>query len=115
MTSLATRTKSFASNVKDKITFTRGDDGSSYKNVAFEVKNTTASLPHIVERLAAQDAEAEALHAEQSAPVQLESCLSPNEKVLAQIPCVGFDGFPDWGLSERQQRVGHWSSCALTQ
>jgi hypothetical protein len=50
------------------------------------------------------------LHAAQAAPVQLESCLEPDEKVVASIPCVGFDGFPDWGLNQRQQRVGH---CVL--
>ncbi len=86
------------------------EDGSLYKNVDYELKNTRGDLPSIVERLSAHDAEAESLHAAQSAPVRLESCLSPNETVIASIPCVGFDGFPDWGLNERQQRVGH---CVL--
>jgi hypothetical protein len=40
--------------------------------------------------------------------------LSADEKIYASIPCVGFDGFPDWGcdglLDERQQRIGH---CVL--
>jgi hypothetical protein len=81
-------------------------DGPEYKNIQWKHSNTAGDIPGIMQRLALHDQEAETLAAKSFAPVQVERCLGPGEEILARLGCVGFDGFPDWGMSERQQRLG---------
>ena len=43
--------------------------------------------------------------------IDLSKCLGTNEEVLATLKCKGFDGFPDFGESNDQQRTGQ---CQLS-
>jgi hypothetical protein len=47
--------------------------------------------------------------ADTMAVAQIEELLGPEEQVLAKLPCVGFDGFPDFAVGNDQQRIGECS------
>lgn len=47
--------------------------------------------------------------ADTMAVARIEEMLGPEEQVLAKLPCVGFDGFPDFAISNNQQRIGDCS------
>ena len=102
-------TKKIKEKVKDALPGWQ-PDGPEYKHIAWQHSNTAGDVQGIIERLAAHDAEAEELGARMATPIRLENCLQPNEEVLAQIRCLGFDGFPDWGTWEHEQRLG---DCVL--
>eukprot|EP01043_Picozoa_sp_COSAG02_P032880 COSAG02_NODE_2215_length_9489_cov_4.810011_8_plen_542_part_00 len=68
-----------------------------------------AQLSGAIGRLASVDAEVSKFMADTMAVASVEEILGPEEKVLAKLPCVGFDGFPDFATTNNQQRIGKCS------
>eukprot|EP01043_Picozoa_sp_COSAG02_P027539 COSAG02_NODE_1631_length_11575_cov_5.514639_3_plen_257_part_00 len=68
-----------------------------------------AQLSGAIGRLASVDAEVSKLVADTMAVAHIEELLGPEEQVLANLPCVGFDGFPDFAITNDQQRIGKCS------
>jgi hypothetical protein len=73
-----------------------------------------AHLTAAIGRMASADAEvATMMESMMSMMAPLESLLGPTERVLAKLKCVGFDGFPDFGVSNEQQRIGKCSVALI--
>lgn len=63
-----------------------------------------AILAGAIGRTAAANAELE--ESKPVPPPEFADWLCENEVVLAELPCIGFDGFPDFGENNDQQRLG---------
>lgn len=40
-----------------------------------------------------------------AAALRVPDCLSEDDRILATLPCLGFDGFPDFGVDSSEQYV----------
>jgi hypothetical protein len=75
-----------------------------YKNIKHQTFNSGGDVNGAVARLAANDEEVTAMLQGVSG-IDLAKCLGQDEQVIATLPCKGFDGFPDFGESNDQQRM----------
>jgi hypothetical protein len=83
------------------------------RNLKKSAGEEQAHLTAAIGRMASADAEVATMMESTMSVAPLESLLGPTERVLAKLDCVGFDGFPDFGVSNEQQRIGQCSVALI--
>jgi len=101
---------------KTKLVNAQAENASSHvvlRNLKKSAGEEQAHLTAAIGRMASADAEVATMMESTMSVAPLESLLGPTEQVLAKLDCVGFDGFPDFGVSNEQQRIGKCSVALI--